>query len=61
MQTRDEKPITHGTVLRVCSMVSSTLERAVKEDILLKNPAQNVAEDIKKLNMGEAILLNCGT
>lgn len=53
LQTRKTKPITHGTAVRVCSIVSSVFERAVKEDLLIKNPAENVAEDIKKLNIGE--------
>ncbi len=32
---------------------NANLMRDIKDDLLIKNPAQDVAEDIKKLNLGE--------
>lgn len=53
LQTRKEKSVTHDTALRVCGMVNAVFKCAVKEEILIRNPAENVAEDIKKINVGE--------
>lgn len=53
LQTRKDRPITWNTVKRIHNIVENTLERAVLEDIIHKNPARHVMEDVPKLSEGK--------
>lgn len=49
LQTREIKPISWGTVCMVNNIVSNVLEKAYVEDIIPKNPAHKVLEDVRQM------------
>ena len=53
LQNREDKPISYSTTVRVNSMINEVFERAVKRDLLMKNPAYKVLEDVSPIKMGK--------
>lgn len=49
LQTREIKPISWGTVCMVNNLVSNVLEKAYVEDLIPKNPAHKVLEDVRQM------------
>lgn len=53
LQERVDKPISWNTVLRVNSLVSSVYDKAVQSDLVAKNPAYKIMNDVAKIKKGE--------
>ncbi len=49
LQTREIKPISWGTVCMINNIVFNVLEKAYVEDIIPKNPAHKVLEDVRQM------------
>lgn len=53
LQSREDKPISYNTTVRVNSMVNQVFEMAVKRDILMKNPAYKILDDVSTIKVGK--------
>ena len=53
LQSREDKPISYSTTVRVNSMINEVLERAVQRDILIKNPAYKIMDDVSPIKVGK--------
>lgn len=45
---REEKPISWGTLKTVNSIISNMMDKAVQEDLLVKNPAYKILDSVEK-------------
>jgi integrase len=53
LQEREIKPISWNTVIRINSIVNGAFEKAVQKEVIMKNPAFKIVEDIPKKRVHE--------